>query len=208
MREFTISDQLTVRQIVVGSYDNNAFQLLPAWGRSLVIDAADDLDALLDMIEMTPVATIVTTHRHPDHIQALAQLVDATGAEPVAGVPDVAAIAAASGIQCRGVWTGDTIECGDLRLGVIGLVGHTPGSIALVAQLPDAPVHLFTGDALFPGGVGRTTTPEQFASLYTGVVDQLFARFGDDTVVHPGHGADTTLGAERPHLAEWLDRGW
>jgi glyoxylase-like metal-dependent hydrolase (beta-lactamase superfamily II) len=99
-------------------------------------------------------------------------------------------------------------DLGCVELGVVHLVGHTPGSIALVFDDPTGDTHVFTGDCLFPGGVGRTTTPEDFASLYGGVVDKLFGRLPDETWVYPGHGDDTTLGAERPHLAEWLARGW
>jgi len=94
-----------------------------------------------------------------------------------------------------------------IRVEVIGLVGHTPGSITL-AYRGAGPTHLFTGDSLFPGGPGRTTNPRDFASLMEDLETKIFGRFDDDTVVHPGHGDDTTLGAERPHLAEWRARGW
>ena len=103
---------------------------------------------------------------------------------------------------------GDQIEVGAARLEAIHLVGHTPGSIALLYDDPDGPPHLFTGDCLFPGGVGKTFGPENFTSLLDDVTRELFARFDDDTVVWPGHGAPTTLGVERPHLDEWKTRGW
>ena len=90
---------------------------------------------------------------------------------------------------------------------MIGLVGHTPGSIALAYTGGGVP-HLFTGDSLFPGGPGKTHVEEDFTSLMDDLERKVFDVFGDDTVVHPGHGDDTTLGAERPHLTEWRARGW
>ena len=92
---------------------------------------------------------------------------------------------------------------------MIHLVGHTPGSIALVYQPDGAEPQLFTGDCLFPGGVGNTQKDQaRFDSLYSGLVEKIFDRLPDETWVYPGHGGDTTLGAERPHLAEWRARGW
>ena len=191
----------------VGPMDNNAY-LLTDGQVSLLIDAANDAAALLELVGDTRLQTIVTTHRHADHIQALVPRVSASGARLVAGAPDVAAIASATGLSLEGLWDGDTVTVAGETLDVIGLAGHTPGSIALVLRPAEGPVQLFTGDSLFPGGVGRTTSPRDFASLYADVEAKLFGRFGDDAVVRPGHGADTTLGAERPHLAEWLQRGW
>lgn len=113
---------------------------------------------------------------------------------------------------------GDTLTVGHVCVEVIALRGHTPGSVALVYREPEhveAPgavagrAHLFTGDSLFPGGVGATGgDPRRFAQLYADVRTRVFDRFGDDTWVYPGHGRDTTLGAERPHLEEWRTRGW
>jgi glyoxylase-like metal-dependent hydrolase (beta-lactamase superfamily II) len=92
---------------------------------------------------------------------------------------------------------------------VTHLVGHTPWSIALTLGAGGGEPHLFTGDCLFPGGVGNTQKdPARFDSLYADVAAKLFGRLPDATWVYPGHGGDTTLGAERPHLAEWRDRGW
>jgi glyoxylase-like metal-dependent hydrolase (beta-lactamase superfamily II) len=98
---------------------------------------------------------------------------------------------------------------GDRTLEVIHIVGHTPGSITLAYRDPAGTAHLFTGDSLFPGGVGNTRGDKKnFASLIDDVEHKLFGRFGDDTWFYPGHGKDSTLGAERPHLAEWRSRGW
>jgi glyoxylase-like metal-dependent hydrolase (beta-lactamase superfamily II) len=106
------------------------------------------------------------------------------------------------------VTDGGTVAFGDTSLSVIHLVGHTPGSIALVIDADGAAPHIFTGDCLFPGGPGRTTRPEDFNSLMGGLETKVFGRLPDSTWIYPGHGNDTTLGAERPHLAEWRARGW
>ena len=197
--------QITSRS--VGPFDNNAYLL--ADGDDLVlVDAAQEAGVLIDWIAGRRVSTIVTTHRHPDHIAALPAVAAATGARLVTSVPDAAAISSATGLALEGFWDGDVVRVGDAALEVIGLVGHTPGGIAL-AHVPDAgPATIITGDCLFPGGVGKTHSPEQFASLLGDVTTKLFDRFGDDTVVLPGHGLPTTLGAERPRLAEWAARGW
>jgi glyoxylase-like metal-dependent hydrolase (beta-lactamase superfamily II) len=97
---------------------------------------------------------------------------------------------------------------GDYPLEVIHLRGHTPGSIALLHRDADGRPHLFTGDSLFPGGPGRTTSPEDFTSLMDDLEHKVFSHLDDDCWVYPGHGDDTTLGAERPQLPEWRDRGW
>ena len=103
---------------------------------------------------------------------------------------------------------GDTVKIGELSFDVIHLQGHTPGSVALALAGADDATHLFTGDCLFPGGLGRTTKPAEFDSLYRDVTSRVFDVYSDDTVVYPGHGDDTTLGAERPHLEEWRERRW
>jgi len=197
---------VTVTKIAVGPYENNSYLLQCAsTGQGLLIDAAAEPERLLAMIAGTPVEKIVTTHQHPDHWQALAQVRAATGAVTVAHPADAPGIPVATDEL---VDDGETVRFGDASLSVIHLVGHTPGSIALCYAAGAGP-HLFTGDCLFPGGVGNTQKdPERFAALYTGVVEKIFDRLPDATWVYPGHGKDTTLGAERPHLAEWRERGW
>ena len=203
-----LSASVTMTKVSVGPMDNNAYLLQSASGATVLIDAANDSGRLLKIIGDEPLDTIVTTHRHGDHWQGLAAVVDATGARLIGGRPDIDAIAQGAKVGgLVGVWDGDQVELGEESLAVIGLVGHTPGSITL-AYTGGGPVHLFTGDSLFPGGPGRTTTPEDFASLMDDLESKVFARFDDSTVVHPGHGDDTTLGAERPHLSEWRARGW
>lgn len=197
----------TLTTTVVSQMMNNVY-LLERGDDRVLIDAANEPDTLRRVIGDKTVGTIITTHRHPDHIQALAEMAGATGARLVCGEPDKAAIDEATGTSSEPVWTGDTITCGGISLDVIGLVGHTPGSIALVLRAEGEPVHIFSGDSLFPGGPGKTHSPEEFTSLMDDLESRVFAAFDDDTVVLPGHGDRTTLGAERPSLAEWRDRGW
>jgi glyoxylase-like metal-dependent hydrolase (beta-lactamase superfamily II) len=203
-----LSPTVTLIKVSVGPMDNNAYLLQPREGAGLLIDAANDHDRLLTLIGETAVDTIVTTHRHGDHWQALGRVAGETRARLIAGRPDIDAIASEAQVQdLVGVWDGDQIDFGQESLEVIGLVGHTPGSIAL-AYRGGGSVHLFTGDSLFPGGPGRTTNPTDFGTLMDDLETKIFARFGDDAVVHPGHGDDTTLGDERPHLSQWRARGW
>ena len=174
----------------------------------MLIDAANEPDTLLEVIGAKPLQTIITTHRHPDHIGALADVAAATGARLVCGEPDKDAIDQATGTTSEPVWTGDVVQCGNIELDVTGLVGHTPGAIALTLRTENNPVYLFSGDSLFPGGPGKTSTTGDFTSLMDDLETRIFAVFNDDTVVLPGHGDRTTIGAERPHLAEWRERGW
>jgi glyoxylase-like metal-dependent hydrolase (beta-lactamase superfamily II) len=202
-----LSDTVTLTKLSVGPMDNNAY-LLRAGAASLLIDAAADAERLLAVTGPT-LDAVVTTHRHRDHWQALSAVGEATGAALLCGRPDVDAIATGAWVEgLVGLWDGDRVSVGEESLDVLGLVGHTPGSIALAYQNPAGLTHLFTGDSLFPGGVGRTSNRADFQNLLHDVETKLFDRFGDEAVVHPGHGDDTTLGAERPHLAEWRARGW
>ncbi|HET6482599.1 MAG TPA: MBL fold metallo-hydrolase, partial [Actinoplanes sp.] len=149
--------------------------------------------------------TVVTTHRHQDHWEALAEVVEKTGAASLAHADDAAEIPVVTG-KLR---EGELVVVGEHALEVIHLVGHTPGSIALLFQDPRGTAHLFTGDSLFPGGVGNTHgNKENFETLLDDVELKLFNRLPDDTWFYPGHGGDSTLGAQRPHLAEWRARGW
>jgi glyoxylase-like metal-dependent hydrolase (beta-lactamase superfamily II) len=200
------SGPLTITKIAVGPMDNNAYFLrCAASGAVLLIDAANEPDRLLATLGDDRLGRIVTTHQHFDHWQGLPEMFAATGAPVTAHPADAGALP----VQVTDlVEDGDTVNVGDCELSVIHLVGHTPGSIALLYQGPDRP-HLFTGDCLFPGGVGNTEKdPDRFASLINDVSTKVFDRLPDETWVYPGHGGDTTLGAERPHLQEWRDRGW
>jgi glyoxylase-like metal-dependent hydrolase (beta-lactamase superfamily II) len=204
-----LSDEVSMTKISVGPMDNNAYLLVPDSGGSVLIDAADEDGRLLEVIDGRPVAVIITTHRHGDHWQALSAVAEGTKAELVCGRPDVDAIATGAWVEgLVGAWDGDEVTVGDGELEVIGLVGHTPGYIALAFTGNDGIVHLFTGDSLFPGGPGKTNSADDFTSLIGDLETKIFDRFDDRTIVHPGHGDDTTLGAERPQLAEWRSRGW
>ena len=197
---------LIVSKVSVGPMDNNAYALrCRATGEELLVDAADEPQRILAVCGEGPLARVVTTHRHGDHWQALAAVVAATGARTMAHVDDAPAIPVPTDEVVR---DGDRVRFGRIELEVVHLVGHTPGSIALLYDDPTGQPHVWTGDSLFPGGVGRTTTSENFASLFGDVKNKLFDRLSDETWVYPGHGDDTTLGRERPHLEEWRARGW
>ncbi|MEV0587678.1 MBL fold metallo-hydrolase [Nonomuraea sp. NPDC050310] len=193
---------LTISKLAVGPWENNAYLLrCTASGEQLLIDAANEADRLLALLGDQPLATIVTTHQHGDHWQALEQVAKVTGARTVAHPLDAPVLPVQPDVL---VEHGDTVKVGEVVLEVIHLRGHTPGSIALHHD-----GHLFTGDSLFPGGVGNTNKdPDRFTQLYTDVVERLFDRLPDDTWFYPGHGKDSTLGTERPNLPEWQSRGW
>lgn len=198
---------VTITKASVGPTDNNAYVVAAPTGPVVLVDCAADADRLAEVVGDREVGTIVTTHQHPDHIRVLAEMAGRTGADLVCGEPDRATIEQRTGTRQTGVWDGDVVRCGDIELGVIGLVGHTPGSITLVVR-GGGHTHLLTGDAIFPGGLGKTSTPEAFDSLYADAVGKVFDRFDDATVLHPGHGDSTTVGTERPHLPAWRERGW
>ncbi len=198
--------QLVITKASVGPMDNNAYLLrCRGTGEQVLVDAANEADTLLQLIGDGGLARVVTTHQHGDHWQALHDVVAATGAQTVAGAEDVDGIPVAT---TTAVGDGDTVAVGSCSLEVIRLTGHTPGSIALLYDDPEGTPHLFTGDSLFPGGPGKTTSPEAFTSLMDDLQAKVFGRLPDETWVYPGHGDDTTLGAERPHLGEWRSRGW
>jgi glyoxylase-like metal-dependent hydrolase (beta-lactamase superfamily II) len=201
---------LEITKVAVGPMDNNAYLLhCTATGERALIDAANDAPALLALTGGQPLATIITTHRHRDHWMALEQVQQATGAATVAHPDD--AVELPIGVT-RLVQHGDKVAVGEAVLSVIHLRGHTPGSIALCydggGALSDAP-HLFTGDSLFPGGPGNTEGDSaRFSQLIGDLEERVFGALPDGTWVYPGHGKDTTLGAERPQLPEWKARGW
>lgn len=198
---------IIVSKIAVGPYDNNAYLLRdPRTDSQVLIDAAAEPGVLLDLIGSAGLAAVITTHAHRDHFQALAEVVAATGATTYAHPEDAVDLPVPTDVLVR---NGSIIEVGDIRLDVIHLVGHTPGSIALAYDDPQGPPHVFTGDCLFPGGIGNTgQDPQRFERLMMDVSERLFERYPDETWIYPGHGRDTTLGAERAHLDEWRERGW
>jgi glyoxylase-like metal-dependent hydrolase (beta-lactamase superfamily II) len=207
--------RLTIRKLSVSSFDNNVYLLTcRTTGRQLLVDAAAEPERVLELVAagaggQPHLDVVVTTHRHRDHVGALAEVVRATGARTVAGAEDADALPVP--VDDR-VGQGDTVRFGDVVLDVVHLRGHTPGSVALAyadAQDPAGRTHLFTGDSLFPGGVGNTRNEGQsFDALIADVTTRVFDVYEDDTWFYPGHGDDSTLGAERPHLPEWRARGW
>ena len=197
---------LTISKVSVGPMDNNAYLLeCRSTGGLVLVDAANDAATLLDLVGDRPLARVVTTHQHRDHWQALEEVVAVTGARTAAGRDDAAGIPAATDEPLD---DGGTVTVGDVTLQVITLVGHTPGSVALRYDDPDGHPHLFTGDSLFPGGPGKTTSPNDFDSLMDDLEAKVFGTLPDDTWFYPGHGNDSTLGAERPAVPEWRERGW
>ena len=194
---------LTITKLSVGPMDNNAYLLrCKETGVQLLVDAANEAGRLLELIGDSGLSTVVTTHQHGDHWQALAAVVSATGARSLAHAADAGPLP----VVHLTVTDGETVSVGRCALEVIHLVGHTPGSIALLYR--DAGGHLFTGDSLFPGGPGRTTSPTDFTSLMDDLEEKIFGRLPDETWFYPGHGKDSTLGKERPSLPEWRARGW
>jgi glyoxylase-like metal-dependent hydrolase (beta-lactamase superfamily II) len=204
VRELT---DLTITKFAVSDMSNNVYLLrCRHTGEQVLVDAADDAATILALAGDGGLARVVTTHRHWDHHRALAEVVTSTGAETVAGADDAAELPVPVD---RPVRDGDRVPVGRSELEVIHLVGHTPGSIALLYDDPGGTPHLFTGDSLFPGGVGNTFGDEAaFRSLIDDVETKVFGRLPDETWFYPGHGDDSTLGAERPHLTEWRERGW
>jgi glyoxylase-like metal-dependent hydrolase (beta-lactamase superfamily II) len=204
--------RLTVTKVAVDPQMSNNCYLLRCTetGEQVLVDAAADAPRLLDLVGDAGLTAVVTTHQHWDHHRALAEVVEASGAPVAAGAPDADAITEQTGVAVdRRLEDGDRVRVGACELEVIRLTGHTPGSVALLWEDPDGHPHLWTGDSLFPGGVGNTFgDAEAFRTLVEDVATKVFDRLPDETWFYPGHGDDSTLGAERPHLPEWRERGW
>jgi glyoxylase-like metal-dependent hydrolase (beta-lactamase superfamily II) len=205
-------EALTIGKVAVDAKMSNNCYLLTCreTGDQVLVDAAAEPEVLLPLIGDAGLTSVVTTHQHWDHHRALADVVGATGAAVVAGEPDASAITEQTGVEVtRRVGDGDIVDVGRCRLEVIRVTGHTPGSICLLYDDPAGHPHLFTGDSLFPGGVGNTSGDDAaFATLIDDVESKLFGRLPDETWFYPGHGDDSTLGAERASLPDWRARGW
>ena len=203
----------TIRKASVSAQDNNSYLITcRQTGQQLLIDAADDPARLIALLDeggadgARKLETVVTTHQHWDHHRALPDVVKTTGARTAAGREDAGELPVTVDVELA---HGDRVTVGSLSLEVVHLRGHTPGSVTLVLTSSDGSVHAFTGDSLFPGGVGNTFgSRENFLSLLDDVEQRLFAVYPDSTWIYPGHGRDSTLGAERPQLPEWRGRGW
>ena len=195
--------RLEIHRLVVGPYDNNVFVLrCRETGDAVLIDAANEHDKLLELCQRLGVRRVLETHGHWDHIQAVPAMREA-GFEVAVTQKDAPRLADVG----YDVFIDDAeiIEVGRLRLHAIHNPGHTPGSVSF--KIEDAPL-LFTGDTLFPGGPGNTTFEGgDFATIIDSIDNKLFT-FPAETVILPGHGVDSTIGKERPHLQEWVGRGF
>jgi glyoxylase-like metal-dependent hydrolase (beta-lactamase superfamily II) len=190
-----------IDKLVVGPYENNVFILRDkGTGAAVLLDAANEHELLLEVSKATGVRRVLTTHGHFDHIQAVTQMRDA-GIDVGIATQDAEML---PGYDFT-IPDDEVIEVGELRLRTIHTPGHTAGSTCFLIE--GHPV-LFSGDTLFPGGVGNTTLPGgDFSTIIRSVDTRLFT-LAAETLVLPGHGLDTTVGSERPHLDEWVERGW
>ena len=197
---------LQITKVATEPFENNCYLLrCVSTGDTLLVDAAGNAPTLLELVGDGRLVGVVETHGHWDHVQALAEVKEATGA-PVLVHPGDAEMLPVP--PDRLLSDGDAVEVGRCSLRVVALQGHTPGSLALVYEGPER-THLFSGDSLFPGGPGNTEKdPQRFGTLMDDLESKVFGVLPDDTWVYPGHGKDTTLGAERPSLPEWRERGW
>ncbi|HEX2040106.1 MAG TPA: MBL fold metallo-hydrolase [Acidimicrobiales bacterium] len=194
-------ERIEVHRLVVGPVDNNVFVLrCKETGEAVLLDAANEHDKLLDLCRRLDVRRVLETHGHWDHIQAVPAVREA-GYEVGVTAEDAAMLPSYDFV----LEDESVIEVGRLRLRTIHTPGHTPGSMCFLVE--GSPV-LFSGDTLFPGGPGNTTFPGgDFDTIIRSIDSKLFT-LPPDTLVLPGHGADTTIGTERPHLQEWIDRRW
>ena len=198
----------SIVKVSVGPMDNNAYLVTCSQtGETLLIDAANDAEILLELIERyaPKLSLIVTSHQHQDHWLALAEVAKATGCPP----PHISSTPTRCRSNRTGSWPTATPSRSVSCPSTSSTCRATPRDRSRWrSDGADDATHLFTGDCLFPGGLGRTTKPAEFDSLFRDVSSRVFDVYSDDTVVYPGHGDDTTLGAERPHLEEWRERRW
>ncbi len=190
-----------IHQVVVGPVDNNVLVLrCTETGEAVLLDAANEHERLLDLCQRLGVRRVLETHGHWDHIQAVPQLRDA-GYSVGVTAQDAGLLPSYDEV----IEDDSVIDVGRLRLHTIHTPGHTPGSMCF--RLADHPI-LFSGDTLFPGGPGNTTFEGGDFDTVIASVDRKLFTLPADTIVLPGHGDRTTIGVERPHLQEWIDRGW
>jgi glyoxylase-like metal-dependent hydrolase (beta-lactamase superfamily II) len=181
--------------------DNNVFVLrCKQTGDAVLIDAANEHERLLELCQRLGVRKVLETHGHWDHIQAVPAVREA-GFDVGVTAPDAEMLDAYDSV----LEDESVIEVGRLRLHTIATPGHTPGSMCFLVE--GSPV-VFSGDTLFPGGPGNTKFGGDFPTIITSIEDRLLSKLAADTIVMPGHGDDTTIAAETPHLQEWIDRGW
>ena len=190
--------RLEIRQQLLPPYDNDCYVLVnPDTQESIIIDAPSDPDRILEMAQGTTVRYILVTHNHRDHWGALQALKERTQAAVAGHEADAEALPVPLDISLR---DGDTLNIGDIQITVIHTPGHTPGSMCYLTGS-----HLFTGDTLFPNGPGNSRTPDHLRQMIESITTKLFV-FPDITEVHPGHGAGTTLGAEKQNYAVFASK--
>ncbi|MEO5311017.1 MBL fold metallo-hydrolase [Corynebacterium sp. c24Ua_83] len=208
------TDAHTYAVTTVGSMDNNCW-LLCRGGEALLVDAADDAEHLLGLAEQLGVhiTDVLTTHQHADHTRALADVLKATSARHHGPRLDAEALPVAPDrVYGNDEGSREPLDLAGtqlpgLGLQVVELRGHTPGGLA-VLDLADGRVPRgWVGDSVFPGGVGKTNSPEQFQQLLGDVRDRIFTLPGE-TRIHPGHGDSTSVGEEKGKVDEWAARGW
>jgi glyoxylase-like metal-dependent hydrolase (beta-lactamase superfamily II) len=195
-------NQAEIHKLVVGPMDNNVFVLrCKQTGDAVLLDAANEHEKLLELCQRLNVRRVLETHGHWDHIQAVPAVRDA-GYEVGVTSQDAGMLPSYDFV----LEDESVIEIGRLRLHTIFTPGHTPGSMSF--RVEGSPV-VFSGDTLFPGGPGATKFEGgDFSTILRSIEQRLFSPLPADTIVMPGHGDDTTIGQERPHLQEWIDRGW
>ena len=195
-------EQVEITKVVVGPMDNNVFVVrCRETGDAVMLDAANEHDKLLDLCKQLNVRKVLETHGHWDHIQAVPEMRDAGYSVHV--TPQDAGMLPSYDQLLEDE---SVIEVGRLRLTTMLTPGHTPGSMCFIVE--GSPI-LFSGDTLFPGGPGNTTFPGgDFPTIIRSIEDRIFSKLPADTIVLPGHGGQTTIGNETPHLQEWIDRGW
>ena len=194
---------MPITKIALGPMDNNVYVVVsPSTNESVVVDASHDAARIAEAAAGTTVRSILLTHGDRDHVDALQDLRQRLGVPVAVHRADADRLPAPPDFELA---DGQEIAVGELTLRVIHTPGHTPGSVCFYVPMEGT---LISGDTLFPGGPGATRgDKDRFAQIIASVRDKLFV-LPDDTAVRPGHGADTTIGAEKPHLQEWIDRGW
>jgi glyoxylase-like metal-dependent hydrolase (beta-lactamase superfamily II) len=193
--DYPVEGSLHVRKLAVGMFANNVYAIVSG-DEALIVDGADEPERILLLVDGLTVTGIVETHNHADHVQALPALIEALGV-PVYAHPDDP-----PPVPFTQFGNGDHLMVGEVGIEALHTPGHTPGSLCYRAG-----GYLFSGDTLFPAGPGKTGDAERFAQIMASL-DRLFATFPDATRVCPGHGLDTTIGRERPHVETWRVRGW
>jgi glyoxylase-like metal-dependent hydrolase (beta-lactamase superfamily II) len=194
------NNDLHIRKVEVGSFGNNMYVITCRQSStSVIVDAAAESQRVIEAAAGTSPIAIVTTHGHADHVGAAAA---------VAKHFDIPIRLHQADRDICPIEPDAPLEPGTLALGKTNLTlvhtpGHTPGSMSIVT---DGAV--LTGDTLFPGGPGATRFPySDFDQIMDSLDRELFS-LGDETIVMPGHGRDTTIGIERPALPEWRARRW